>query len=179
MKNTFEIEIAGCKRSLPICTINEHLEIAAFIMFGDVEITEKCAYELLKICPDFDVLITAESKGIPLCYEMARQSKKDYVVARKSKKLYMNNSINVTVKSITTADVQKLYISENDINKIKNKNVLIVDDVISTGNSLSAIEKLTETANGKVIAKACVLAEGKASERKDIIFLNSLPLFEK
>lgn len=179
MKNTFEIEIAGCKRNLPICSVNEHLDIAAFIMFGDVEITEKCAYELLKICPEFDILATAESKGIPLCYEMARQSKKDYVVARKSQKIYMNDSICTAVKSITTAEIQKLYLSGTDINKVKNKKILIVDDVISTGNSLLAVEKLIEKASGKIAGKVCVLAEGNAANRKDIIFLNSLPIFEK
>lgn len=179
MENTFEIQIVDCKRNLPICHVNEHLDIAAFIMFGDVEITEKCAYELLKICPEFDILATAESKGIPLCYEMARQSKSKYIVARKSQKIYMKNSIFTTVKSITTTEIQKLYLSAEDIKKIKNKKVLIIDDVISTGNSILAMENLIEKAGGEVSGKACVLAEGTASKRKDIIFLNSLPIFEK
>ena len=108
----FEIEIAGCKRKLPLCEVNKNLEIAAFIMFGDTEITEKSAKELLKKCPEFDILITAESKGIPLCYEMDKRCGKKYIVARKSEKLYMKNSIHVEVKSITTAKIQKLYLSE-------------------------------------------------------------------
>ncbi len=177
--NTFQIEIAGCERNLPVCKVNEHVSIAAFIMFGDVEITEKCATELLKICPNFDVLVTAESKGIPLCYEMARQSQKNYVVARKSQKIYMNNSICVDVKSITTAEVQRLYLSESDSKFIEGKNILIVDDVISTGNSISATENLIKKAKGNIAGKACVFAEGNAANRKDIIFLSSLPIFEK
>lgn len=177
--NTFQIEVAGCKRYLPVCQVNEHISIAAFIMFGDVEITEKCATELLKICPDFDVLVTAESKGIPLCYEMARQSRKNYIVARKSQKIYMDNSICVDVKSITTAEIQRLYLSESDSKSIENKNILIVDDVISTGNSISATEELVRKAKGNIAGKACVFAEGSAANRKDIIFLGSLPIFEK
>ncbi len=176
-QTSFEIEIAECKRSLPLCSINKNLQIAAFIMFGDVEITEKSACELLKKCPDFEILVTAESKGIPLCYEMARQSRKSYVVARKSEKLYMKNPISIDVKSITTADMQKLYLSQDDFKKIKGKRVLLVDDVISTGKSTAALEELALKAEGKIVGKACVLAEGEASKRKDIIFLEPLPIF--
>lgn len=175
----FEIEIAGCKRKLPLCEVNENLDIAAFIMFGDTEITEKSARELLKKCPDFDILITAESKGIPLCYEMAKQCGKKYIVARKSEKIYMKNTVNIEVKSITTAKTQKLYLSENDFLEIENRKILIVDDVISTGESLLALEKLVKKANGNIVAKACVLAEGKSSERQDIIYLEKLPVFPK
>ena len=175
----FEIEIAGCKRKLPLCEVNKNLEIAAFIMFGDTEITEKSAKELLKKCPEFDILITAESKGIPLCYEMAKMCGKKYIVARKSEKLYMKNSIHVEVKSKTTAKIQKLYLSENDFSEIKGKRVLIVDDVISTGESVAALEELIKKANGNIVAKVCVLAEGNSSERKDIIYLEELPVFPK
>ena len=148
-------------------------------MFSDVEITVKSAEELLKKCPDFDVIITAESKGIPLAYEMARQSGKPYVVARKSVKLYMTDPISVTVKSITTAAEQVLHLSKEKAELINGKKVLILDDVISTGESLNALEKLTEAAGGTITGKAAVLAEGDAADRDDIIFLEKLPLFFK
>lgn len=175
--NYFDITVAGCKRSLPLCNINESLQIAAFIMFGDVEITEKAACELLKKCPDFEILVTAESKGIPICYEMARQSNSDYIVARKSQKLYMKNPVSVDVKSITTAVMQKLYLSQEEFKKIENKKILLVDDVISTGKSIAALEELVRKAKGNIVGKACVLAEGEAAQRKDIIFLEPLPIF--
>ena len=171
--------IADCKRELPICTVNDKLDIAAFIMFGDVEITEKAAEQLLKKCPEHDVVLTAEAKGIPLAYEMARQGCRDYVVARKSVKTYMKNPISADVKSITTSAQQRLYISEDKVEKLKNKRVLIVDDVISTGESLSALEYLVEKAGGKIVCKACVLAEGDAIEREDLVYLEELPLFFK
>ncbi len=176
-QNFFDVKIADCKRRLPLCSVGENLKIAAFIMFGDVEITEKSACELLKKCPGFDILVTAESKGIPLCYEMARQSGKNYIVARKSTKLYMKNPISVDVKSITTASVQKLHLSEEEFEKIKNKRILLVDDVISTGKSIAALEELVLKANCKIVGKACVLAEGDAAQRKDITFLEKLPVF--
>jgi adenine phosphoribosyltransferase len=136
MKNVYTVSIAGCDRNLPICKINEKLSIAAFIMFGDVEITEKCAKLLLKKSPEFDVLITAEAKGIPLCYEMSKQCGKKYLVARKSVKAYIDNPVSVEVKSITTQRTQNLYLSESDFEFLKDKKVLIVDDVISTGKSI-------------------------------------------
>ena len=173
----FDIKIAGLQRQLPLCVVSDKLKIAAFIMFGDVEITEKCACELLKKCPEFDFLLTAESKGIPLGYEMAKQSGKNYIVARKSEKLYMKKPISVEVKSITTEKMQKLYLSEDDLVKMEGKRILLVDDVISTGKSLAALEELISKANGTIVGKACVLAEGNASERKDIIFLEKLPVF--
>lgn len=177
--NTYKLSVAGCERDLPICSVNEHIDIAAFIMFGDVEITEKTATQLLKKCPEHDVIITAEAKGIPLGYEMARQGCRNYVVARKSVKLYMKNPIEVTVKSITTDKVQTLYLSEDKANMLKDKRVLIVDDVISTGESLIALENLVEKSGGKIVGKAAVLAEGDAAERNDIIFLETLPIFPK
>lgn len=179
MADTYKMTIAGLERELPLCPLNEKLDIAAFVMFSDVEITVASATELLKKCPDFDVILTAESKGIPLAYEMARQSGKPYVVARKSVKLYMSNPVSVTVKSITTANEQTLYLSAEKAEMIKGKNVLLVDDVISTGESLKALEKLVESAGGNISAKTAVLAEGDASERDDIIFLEKLPLFFK
>lgn len=180
IKDGFYImNIAGLERKLPICPVNEKLDIAGFIMFSDVEITVAAAGELLKKTPEFDVILTAEAKGIPLAYEMARQSGKNYVVARKGKKLYMRNPVEVTVQSITTVGEQKLYLSETDIENLKGKRVLVVDDVISTGESIASLEKLIEASGGIEVAKAAVLAEGDAAERKDIVFLEYLPLFFK
>jgi len=178
MSNQFyEMKIAGLDRKLPICAAGANLDIAGFIMFSDVELTVACATELLKKVPEFDVILTAESKGIPLAYEMSRQSGKNYVLARKGLKLYMKNPIKVEVKSITTANVQTLYIDEFDIERMNGKRVLIVDDVISTGESLRALEALVANTTGKTVCKAAVLAEGEAAERKDIVFLEKLPLF--
>ncbi len=171
--------IAGCERELPLCEVSENLDIAAFVMFGDVEITEAAARELLKICPEHDVIVTAEAKGIPLGYEMARQEKREYVVARKGLKVYMPEYIYVEVRSITTLSIQRLYMGLDDIEKIKGKRVLIVDDVISTGESITAISKLVEKAGGNTVGMAAVLAEGDAANRDDIIFLEKLPVFPK
>lgn len=176
---TYKIKIAGLERELEMFPVNDKLDIAAFIMFGDVEMTEKTASELLKICPEHDVVVTAEAKGIPLCYEMARQGCRNYVIARKGVKVYMRNPIDAEVDSITTANHQKLFLGENDAEFLKDKRVLIVDDVISTGNSLKALENLVEKTGANIVGKAAVLAEGDAKDRKDIIFLEELPLFFK
>ena len=128
--------------------------------------------------PDDDVLVTAESIGIPLAYEMSRQSGKRYILARKSKKLYMKNAVEVDVRSITTNGMQKLYLSGEDMEYLKGKKVLLVDDVISTGESLHALEKLAEKAGGNIVGRSAVLAEGDAAQRKDIIFLAPLPLLK-
>ena len=173
------MKIAGLERELPRCPLNEKMDIAAFVMFSDVELTVASAEELLKKCGDFDVILTAESKGIPLAYEMARQSGKPYVVARKSVKLYMSDPVEVTVKSITTVNVQKLYLSKEKAELLSGKRVLLVDDVISTGESLKALEKLTAAVGGEIAGEAAVLAEGDAADRDDIIFLEKLPLFFK
>ena len=175
----YHMTIAGCDRDLPICPIDEHLDIAGFIMLGDVELTEKTAAALLAKCPEHDVVVTAETKGIPLCYEMARQGCGKYVVARKSVKAYMRNPIHVEVKSITTDHVQKLFLSEEDERVLRGRRVLIVDDVISTGESLAAMEKLVERYGGEIVGRACVLAEGDAKDRPDIVYLEPLPLFFK
>ena len=179
MDKYYRINIAGLERDLPICPINEHLYIAGFVMFSDVEMTVRCAEELLKRAPEHDLIITAESKGIPLAYEMAKQEGKNYILARKGLKAYMTNSIKVEVKSITTAKVQTLYLDECDVEKMKGKRILIVDDVISTGESLHAIEELVNEAGGNIVGKMAVLAEGDAADRHDIIFLQKLPLFFK
>lgn len=171
--------IAGCERELPLCEVNEHLDIAAFIMFGDIEITEKAAAALLKIAPEHDIVITAEAKGIPLGYEIARQGCREYVVARKGLKVYMPDPISVKVNSITTLSQQTLYLGHDEADKMKDKRVLIVDDVISTGESLKAIEELVLKSGGEIVGKVAVLAEGDAADRDDIIFLEKLPVFPK
>ena len=172
----YEMKIAGLERKLPIFPINDKVSIAAFIMFGDSEITVAAAAELLKKCPEFDYILTPEAKSIPLAHEMSRQSGKKYFVARKGTKLYMGNPLSVEVKSITTDRLQTLYLSEYEAEEIKGKKVLIVDDVISTGESLIAIQKLADEANCETVGCAAVLAEGDASKRDDIIFLEPLPL---
>lgn len=179
MKDTYTLKVAGLTRELPLCPVNEHLDIAAFVMFTDVELTVACAAELIKRAPEHDVILTAEAKGIPLAYEMARQLGERYVVARKGLKLYMKNPIKVDVKSITTMHMQTLYIDQYDIALLKGKRVLVVDDVISTGESLSSLLELCKEAGGQVAGIATVLAEGDAAKRDDIIFLEELPLFEK
>lgn len=175
----YTLKVAGLTRELPLCPLNDKLDIAAFIMFSDVELTVACAQELLKKVPEFDVILTAESKGIPLGYELSRQSGKKYIVARKSVKLYMKNPVAVDVKSITTASKQTLYLDENDMNYLSGKRVLIADDVISTGESLNSLIELVKKANGNLVCKSAVLAEGDAADRDDIVFLEKLPLFFK
>lgn len=179
MSETYEINIAGLKRELPLCPINEHLSIGAFIIFGDVELTVAAAKEILNRAPEFDFIVTPEAKSIPIAYEMARQSSKPYFVVRKKAKLYMQNPVEVTVKSITTASEQKLILDGAEGEQMRGKRVLVVDDVISTGESLIAVEKLLQNFDVNIVGKAAVLAEGDAADRKDIIFLEKLPLFEK
>lgn len=178
MKKAYTMEIAGLKRDLPLFPVNDNLQIAAFILFGDVEITKACATELLKKAPEYDVMITAECKSIPLIYEMARQAgHNDYIIARKGPKVYMENLITTDVDSITTAHTQSLCIGKTEIDMMKGKRVLIVDDVISTGESLAAIEELVVKAGGNVVGRMAILAEGDAANRDDITYLEPLPLF--
>lgn len=179
MQEYYTLKVAGLERQLKICPINENLDIAAFIMFSDVELTEACAKELAAKCPECDYILTAECKGIPLAYEMSRQMGIPYIVARKSVKAYMTDPKSVTVKSITTAAVQTLYLDAEKADWLKGKRVLLVDDVISTGESLKALEQLTALAGGEIVGEAAVLAEGDAAKREDIIFLEELPLFFK
>ena len=176
----YELEVAGCKRQLMIVNLDEKVAIAGFIMLGDVEVTEKCAAELAKKIPEgVEVILTAEAKGIPLAEAMARHlGMPYYVVARKKMKAYMKEPLWVEVESITTKGKQKLCLMDTDIGRIRGKRVLLVDDVISTGDSIRALEKLAEKAGGQVIGRAAALAEGDAARRKDIIFLKELPLFE-
>ncbi len=175
---TYEMDIAGLKRQLPLCKVTEDLFIGAFVMFGDVELTVHCAAELLKRAPDYDYIIAPEAKAIPLLYEMARQSGADkYFLARKGAKAYMSGVFEVEVKSITTDKVQKLIIDTADAELINGKRMLIIDDVISTGESLRAVEELVKKAGGIVAGRMAVLAEGDAQDRDDIICLAPLPLF--
>ena len=174
----YTMTIAGVTRDLPLCRVNDELYIGAFVIFGDVELTVASARELLKRAPEHDILITAESKGIPLVYEMARQHGENrYLIARKAAKLYMRNVFSTDVTSITTANRQMLCIDGDDAEYMKGKRVLIVDDVISTGESLKAVQKLVEQAGGTVVGKMAILAEGAAQDRDDIIYLEKLPLF--
>ena len=175
---TYEIDIAGLKRELPLCKVTDDLYIGAFIMFGDVELTVHCAAELLKRAPEYDYLLAPEAKSIPLLYEMARQSGAEkYFLARKGPKAYMSGVFEVNVKSITTMTMQKLVLDVKDAEKLRGKRVLILDDVISTGESLRATEELVHQAGGIIAGKMAVLAEGDAFDRDDIIVLAKLPLF--
>ena len=175
---TYEMDIAGLKRELTLCKVADDLYIGAFVMFGDVELTVHCASELLKLAPEYDYIIAPEAKAIPLLYEMARQSGADkYFLARKGAKAYMSGTFEVNVKSITTMSVQRLVIDTADAELIRGKRMLIIDDVISTGESLHAMEELVTQAGGIVAGRMAVLAEGAAAERDDIICLAPLPLF--
>ena len=175
---TYRMTIAGLDRELPLCPLNDQLSIGAFVIFGDPELTTACAEALLKKAPDYDYLITAEAKGIPLVHEMARLAgNQKYFLARKAPKLYMTGVMEVTVQSITTAKEQKLYIDTADAALMKGKRILVVDDVISTGASLAAVEQLVQAAGGIVCGRMAVLAEGDAQEREDLIYLEKLPLF--
>ena len=174
----YEMTIAGCKRQLPLCKLHDELMIGAFVIFGDAELTVACARELLKKAPEYDYLLTAEAKGIPLIHEMARQhGDKKYFVARKNPKLYMTGVFEVDVHSITTAKEQKLYLDTADAELMKGKKILLLDDVISTGESLSALEQLVHKAGGIICGKMTILAEGDAQDRDDIVYLEKLPLF--
>ena len=174
----YRMNVAGLERDLPICKVTDSLYIAGFVVFGDQELTVACARELLKRAPEYDYIITAEAKGIPLAHEMARQAgNAKYILARKGPKLYMRDIFSVTVNSITTAKEQKLYLDGADAALMKGKKILIVDDVISTGESLKALEALVEKAGGEICGRMAILAEGDAQERPDLIYLEKLPLF--
>ena len=177
--NYYEMKVAGLTRQLPLCKLNDNLTIAGFVIFGDQELTCACASELLKKAPEFDYMITAEAKGIPLIHEMARQiGAKKYFLARKKPKLYMSGVFEVTVRSITTEGEQKLYLDTADTELMKGKRILIIDDVISTGESLRALEELVKAAGGSICGKMAILAEGDAQTREDLIYLEKLPLFD-
>ena len=174
----YHMRIAGLERDLPICPVNDNLSIAGFVIFGDQELTVACAKELLAKVPQYNYLITAEAKGIPLAHEMARQAgNAKYLLARKAPKLYMRDIFSVAVNSITTANEQRLYLDGADAALMKGKKILLVDDVISTGESMSALEALVTKAGGIICGRAAILAEGDAQDRPDIVYLEKLPLF--
>ena len=174
----YHMRIAGLERDLPICPVNDTLSIAGFVIFGDQELTVACAKELLAKVPQYDYLITAEAKGIPLAHEMARQAgNAKYLLARKAPKLYMRDIFSVAVNSITTANEQRLYLDGADAALMKGKKILLVDDVISTGESMSALEALVTKAGGIICGRAAILAEGDAQDRPDVVYLEKLPLF--
>ena len=174
----YRMNVAGLERDLPICPVNDTLYIAGFVIFGDPELTVACARELLAKAPEYDYIITAEAKGIPLAHEMARQAGDErYILARKATKLYMRDVFEVSVRSITTNREQHLYLDGADAARMAGKRILIVDDVISTGESLSALEALVEKAGGIICGRMAILAEGDAQDREDLIYLEKLPLF--
>lgn len=175
----YTIDIAGMKRDLKLFPVSDDLQIAAFILFGDVEITKHTAQKLLEKAPDFDLIVTAEAKSIPLAYEMAIQAgMNDYIIARKGVKVYMEDVIRASVRSITTENVQTLYLGREEADRIRGRRILIIDDVISTGESLRAIEEIVHQAGGNIVGKMAVLAEGDAFDREDITVLAKLPLFD-
>ena len=179
MSDTYTLKIAGIERELQKFPVSDKLDIAAFILFGDVELTERCAAELIKKSPEFDYIVTPEAKSIPLAYEMSKQSGKKYIVVRKGVKVYMDNPVKVPVNSITTQNTQYLYLGHEDGYLLKGKRVLIVDDVISTGESIEAVKRLVNEFGADIVACCAPLAEGDAADRDDIIFLEKLPLFFK
>ena len=174
----YRMKVAGLERDLPICPVNDKLYIAGFVIFGDPELTVACARELLERAPEYDYIVTAEAKGIPLAHEMARQhGDAKYILARKAPKLYMRDLFSSTVKSITTAKEQTLYLDGVDAKLMEGKRILVVDDVISTGESLKALEVLVEKAGGIICGRMAILAEGDAQNREDLVYLEKLPLF--
>ena len=176
---TYELHIAGLTRQLNKFAVSDSLDIAAFILFGDVELTEACASALLKKVPEFDYIVTPEAKAIPLAYEVSKQSGKKYIVVRKGVKVYNDNPVSFSVHSITTQKDQTLYLGHEDGDLLKGKRVLIVDDVISTGESLKVVQGLVNAFEGNIVASCAPLAEGDAADRDDIVFLEKLPLFFK
>lgn len=174
----YTMKFGNLTRNLPICPITDDLYIAGFVLLGDAALSEECAKELLEKAPEYDYMLTAEAKGITLAHEMARQhGDEKYMIARKYPKAYMTGVFKVEVRSITTDKVQTLYLDKADAELMKGKRILIVDDVISTGESLSALEELVAAAGGILVGKMAVLAEGDAIDRPDIFYIHPLPLF--
>ncbi|MFA1821035.1 phosphoribosyltransferase family protein [Virgibacillus oceani] len=177
---TYELNVAGVTRHLPVIPVNEDIKIASFVILGDTELVSAAAPLLANKLPETDILVTAEAKGIPFVHELSKVlNMKNYVVARKSVKPYMKNPLTYEVHSITTQSSQILCLDEVDVGSIQDKRIALIDDVISTGESIKALEELVKKAGGKVVAKAAILAEGDAAERDDILFLEKLPIFSR
>lgn len=178
MDQFYTVDIKGCEARLPILELPSGVHICFFNLHGDQRMTEHCGKQIARLLEgECDVVITAESKGLQLAHVVARElGQPYYAVCRKSKKLYMQDGIEVSVHSITTGEEQKLYLSKHDTDLIHGKRVAIVDDVVSTGGSLKSIEAIVELAGGNIVKKAFVLAEGDAAKRDDIIYLASIPL---
>ena len=175
----YPITVAGCARELPLCPLNDRMQIAGFVLLGDPTLTTACAAALLERAPEYDYIITAEAKGIPLAHEMARLAgDQTYFVARKAPKLYMTGVTEVRVHSITTAGEQRLCLDAADAERMRGKRILIVDDVVSTGESLRALETLVGQVDGVICGRMAVLAEGDARLRSDLVYLEPLPLFD-
>jgi adenine phosphoribosyltransferase len=178
--NYYELKFGDLTRKLPICPITDDLYIEGFVLLGDAALSCECAKQLLEKAPEYDYMLTAEAKGITLAHEMARQhGDEKYMIARKYPKAYMTGTFVVNVRSITTDKVQTLYLDTADAELMKGKRILIVDDVISTGESLFALEELVRQAGGIIAGKMAVLAEGDAIGREDISYIHPLPLFNK
>ncbi len=176
----YTLKVAGLERKLPVCPLNDKLSIAGFVLLGDYELTQACAKALLNKLPEHDYMIAPEAKSIGLINEMARLSgQKKHFVARKAQKAYMTNPLSVTVNSITTKGSQTLYLDSSDAQLINGKKIAIIDDVISLGDSIRAVEELVTKAGGTVVCRAAVLAEGDAADRDDIVYLEKLPLIFK
>ena len=179
MEKIYTVDICGRVEHLPILPLPSGVNIAFFNLHGNVELTEHCAKHLAERVKKYDpdVLITAESKGLQITHCVARDiGQKMYAVARKSKKLYMQDGIEVQAKTITTGEVQHLYLSAHDVDLIKGKRVAIIDDVISTGAANAALEQLVAMAGGEVVCRAFVLAEGDAKDRQGVEYLATIPL---
>lgn len=178
LQKYYPVTVAGIKRELPVIALNDSLAVASFVILGDCELVCEAAKELSKRLPEADWIVTAEAKGIPLAHELSRLlGMPRYIVARKSIKPYMSEPLTITVNSITTQKEQTLCLNGVDAEAISGKRVLLVDDVISTGESVEAIQSLVEKAGGKVVGRAAILTEGDPESHRNVISLGNLPLF--
>jgi adenine phosphoribosyltransferase len=179
----YELKVAGLTRKLPKVKINDELAIASFVILGDTELIEECA-EAIILHADFpkkeeiDILISPEAKAIPLVHTIARRLEKDYIVARKSIKGYMDNPMIEKVQSITTIGAQTLVLDGCDVEKIKEKKVCIIDDVVSTGGSLIGLQAMLEKIDCEIVCKATILLEEAGYDKGDILYLEKLPIFK-
>jgi len=178
-RETYAIEIAGLKRELPLFEIKPGLRIAILNILGDTELVQACAKELAKRLKDFeyDILVTAEAKSIPLAYALSVETKKPYVILRKTYKPYMGDALKAETLSITTGQPQILILDEKDRASLQGKKVVILDDVISTGSTLQGMRMILDKTSANVVAEAAILTEGDRAEWMHIVSLGHLPLF--